>query len=99
MAGVATPACAGSEGVSAPHKSECPGGAGHIAEQNNHNINFPIFTHNSKDEKSVITYFAIAGYSALPLRDEGYIVGKHLFHAKDLKALRASAVCLGVCNA
>jgi hypothetical protein len=99
MAGHATPACAGSEAVSAPHKSECPGGAGHIAEQNNHNINFPIFTHNSKDEKSVIAYFAIAGYSARPLRDGGYIVGKHLFHAKDLKALHAIAVCLGVCNA
>lgn len=81
------------------YKSECPGGAGHIAEQNNHNINFPIFTHNSKDEKSVIAYFAIAGYSARPLRDGGYIVGKHLFHAKDLKALHAIAVCLGVCNA
>ncbi len=85
--------------MSAPHKRECPDGAGHIAEQNNHNINFPIFNHNSKDEKSVIAYFAIAGYLARPLRDGGYIFGKHLFHAKDLKALRASAVCLGVCNA
>jgi hypothetical protein len=80
-------------------KSECPVAAEHVTEQNNHNINFPIFTHNSKDEKSVIAYFAIAGYSALPLRDEGYIVGKHLFHAKDLKALHAIDVCLGVCNA
>ena len=41
-------------------KNECPVAAGHVAEQNNHNINFPIFTHNSKDEKSVISYFAIA---------------------------------------
>jgi hypothetical protein len=79
-------------------KSECPVAAGHVAEQNNHNINFPFLPTTVKTKKSVITYFAIAGYSALPLRDEGYIVGKHLFHAKDLKALRASAVCLGVCN-
>ena len=57
--------------MSTSYKSECPGGAGHIAEQNNHNINFPIFTHNSKDEKSVIAYFSIAGYSARPLRDGG----------------------------
>ena len=50
-------------------KSECPVAAGHVAEQNNHSINFPIFTHNSKDEKSVIAYFAIAGYLARPLRE------------------------------
>ena len=31
MAGRATPACVGSGLMSAPYKSECPGGAGHIA--------------------------------------------------------------------
>ena len=78
-------------------RNGCPFAA-EMEEQNKHNLNFPVHTHNSKDEKSLITYLAMAGYSVHILQHGGYVVAKNTHIAKNLSDLLKFAVCVGVCN-
>jgi hypothetical protein len=83
-----------------PTTSECPGGTGHIENQSSNNLNFPISTHHSKDEFSLICYLAQEGYSVHLLKDGGYLVTRYgqTYRAKDVIALHAIAASLGVCH-
>jgi hypothetical protein len=84
-----------------PHKSECPGLAGHIAEQSSNTLNFATDTRTSKSEAELIFDLKKSGHSVHALKDGGYIISQWGFsnHAKDIKALQAFAVRVGVCHA
>ena len=100
MAGVTTPACAGSEGMSAPHKSECPVAAGHYANQSTNEVDYLTGKRLSKEESTLLARLALAGHVVHRGRCNDYTVCKYGYahYCQDLIELHAFAVRLGVCH-
>jgi hypothetical protein len=82
------------------HKSECPVAAGHYANQNTNDLDYPQSERQSKAESSLRALLALAGHSVHPLREGGYLVAKwgYTYQADDIADLQAFAVRLGVCH-
>jgi hypothetical protein len=83
------------------HKSECPGGAGHYAE--NQNVNDFDYPCGQRPRKAVLTQIAelaLAGHAVHELRSGDFLVCKYglSYYAQDFVALQAFAKRLGVCN-
>jgi len=85
--------------LTAIQKSECPVGAGQVAEKSSENSGIVAFTDG--DRKAVTTLkaaFAIAGHSVHELADGGFLVCKFALakHCPDARALAAFAKLVGV---
>lgn len=86
--------------MSATLKSECPGGAGQVAEQNTNDLNYPTGQRHSKAESNLRALLALAGHAVHLLQGGGYLVCKYgyTYEAKDFGALQSFAMRLGVCH-
>ena len=81
-------------------KSECPVAAGHYANQDITDFDYPQSERHGKAESTLRALLALAGHSVHPMRDGGYLVAKwgYTYHADDLADLQAFAMRLGVCH-
>jgi hypothetical protein len=85
--------------MTGPQKSECPVGAGQVADGNMDNT--AILTVACDDCKAVATLkasYAIAGHAVHELADGGFLVCRFNLakHCPDLRALAAFAKLVGV---
>jgi hypothetical protein len=86
--------------MSAPN-DEAPSGRGkglQGGQKNTNTLNFATDTRTSKSASDLICGLKAFGHSVHVLKDGGYIISQWGFsnHAKDIKALQAFAVRVGV---
>lgn len=87
--------------MNAAHISECPGGTGHSAtNQNTNDLDFPTGQRQRKAVLTQIAELALAGHAVHELRSGDFLVCKYglSYYAQDVEALQAFAKKLGVCN-
>jgi hypothetical protein len=87
--------------MSAAHKSECPGGAGQYAtNQNTNDLDFATSERHRKDEWTLLARLALAGHVVHRGNCNDYTVCKYGYahYCQDLAELTAFAIRLGVRN-
>lgn len=81
-------------------KSECPVAAGHYANRNTNDLDFPTGQRQRKEEATLLARLALAGHVVHRGRCNDYTVCKYGYaqYCQDLIELHAFAVRLGVCK-
>lgn len=86
--------------MSAAHISECPGGAGQVANFKTNKTDFLTSQSRRKAVFTQIAELALAGHEVHELDSADFLVCKYglTHYAQDFAALRAFARKLGVCK-